>query len=490
MKYRYLLSVAIVVIGLLSHPCLSQTVTAGSTGTFPTLAAAIDSFRSGGSNESNPDLNVINLLDASYDEQLPNADVQLTINAASGGSTILLQQQSGDTDGWDLDPPAGELVELNDLIILPSATSTPADDLLELGPSGTGRVILNRCLISSNWSGGPASVDGLTIPGPPTTATAQMGDNGINIVGLGARVGLNECIVTGLGGPGSTPDNILASGGSIVSVTSCVISHSQRIGIQHNNSATILTITGTQNKPTIFYRNGYMGAITRAEAGVFAFGGGPLSIDHTIFAYNNDNGIGVDDDGPTWSSCSISYTAFAYNGQGAEDTDLAEEAGLNVGNGGTANIRLDHCTFIGHNAPAIYATTLTNPMSATDTIIAGNVGSGTAVFFASGGGGTVMLNYCAVIQSGGNALGATYEGPGTVLENNVISDDPQFISTTLFSGSAVDLDYLDIGNFAYGLAGAGALPLTGYGDYAAGPTPTPTITPIVAGTSGIWRDYR
>jgi len=49
---------------------------------------------------------------------------------------------------------------------------------------------------------------------------------------------------------------------------------------------------------------------------------------------------------------------------------------------------------------------------------------------------------------------------------------------------------LDIGNFVYGPAGAGGLPLTGYGDYAAGPTPTPTETPIVAGTSSTWRDYR
>ena len=69
----------------------AQTVTAGSGGDFGTLAAAISSFRSGGSNAGNPAPNVINCLDASYDEELPLIDVQLTINGKSPKSTILLR---------------------------------------------------------------------------------------------------------------------------------------------------------------------------------------------------------------------------------------------------------------------------------------------------------------------------------------------------------------------------------------------------------------
>ncbi len=434
----------------------SQTVSAGSGGDFATLTLAIESFLPGGSNESNTATNVINCLDASYDELLPLITVQLTINGTTGRSTIL-GQQNANLDGFTLDPPASETIELNDLILLPSTTGTPTDDLVDI-IGGTGsQVTFNRCVISSNFSGAPLSLDGVTAP--TATPDAQVGDNGINISAAAseATVDLNETVVTLACGPVTavTPDNILMTGAGKNTLNinaGSVLSYGQYRNIQANN-VDDLNILGTDSQPV------YLIGVDGTHIAHYLASTGATVIDNCIMAEGvaanrPDDAAGLDvqdaperpttitnsliinNDGPGIlvqnaynNTLVISNVTIAHNARGTGVNDTAQIILTDLG--GSANV------------------------SITDTIIAGGK---TGIEM---GTGTIDVSYSALVLQGPDTLAAPFTTGGTVNQTAVISLNPVFQETTdLFSS-----DLYDVHAATYGGQGSAGSDLAGGADY-------------------------
>ncbi len=436
----------------------AQTVTAGSGGDFTTLAAAITSFRTGGTNAGNTATNVINCLDASYDEQLPQIDVQLTINGASGKSTVLLQQSSdGDgNDGLALDLPADAVVEFNDLILIPSATSTASDDLIDVVDGLANSVItFNDCIISSNYSGAPANTDGFTAP--VGTATARVGDNGLNIITASDGLTVNisgTIIVDAAGPPAATADNILCTGGGAKTINitdGSIISYAQRLNFQHNGGT--LNITGTHDSPIYLikaqgtgYGHGIGIWLTRAFA---------VNLTYCIIADNTLNGVSIQSDGKT---VTMNHVIIANNGDvGLEVIHVTPASWDTV-------ITAENTTISGNAIDAVSPDTK-DQVTLPDEMVNTSVFTGCIV--ASGDNGfniaansTATAAYSALVMAGANALGAKKTGDGTLIESSVITSDPQFTETSNFLSTT----YFDVYNPAYGAAYNGS-PLSGGGDY-------------------------
>jgi len=454
MKYRaFLFCMAATLV--LHGQGFSQTVSAGTGGDFATLTLAIQSFQSGGSNASNPATNVINCLDPSYDELLPLIDVQLTINGAVGRSTIL-GQVNANSDGFELNPPASETIELNDLILLPSTTGTPTDDLISILGGTDSQVTFNRCVVSSNFSGAPLSLDGFTAP--TATPDAQVSDNGLNITGGFATVNLNETIVTLACGPVTsvTPDNILMTGADKNTLNinaGSVISYGQYRNIQANN-VDDLNIVGTKANPVILL------GPDGVQIGCYLLSTGNLVIDHCIMAdsvasvAHVDNAIAIDQQSPDRPT-SITNTLIINN----------NGPGIRLINNYNSTMVVKNVT-IAHNANGSSATVdvaqiLTDALGASanitieDTIIAGGK---TGIDIA---GGNINLSYSALVLSGPDALAAAIAGAGTVTQTAVITQNPVFQETSDLASS----DLFDVHAATYGGKGSGGSDLAGGADY-------------------------
>jgi len=440
-----------------------QTVSAGTGGDFATLTLAIESFLPGGSNEANGAPNVINCLDTSYDETFPQITVQLTINGAVGRSTLLGQENIA-SDGFTLDPPAGQEIQLNDLILLPSTTLTPFDDLVGIVGATGSQVTFNRCVVSSNFSGGPLSLDGFTAPtGAPT---AQVFDNGIDISDAGseATVNLNETVVTLAGGDATapSPDNILLTGSAknVLNINAgCVISYGQYRNILSHN-VDDLFIRGTPAQPV------YVLGADGVQIGSILTATGRLVIDECIIANgvataaHADYAAGVDIQTPDRPT-SITNTLIINN----------DGPGLLVQGNYSNNLIVKNVT-ISHNALGtgindvaqvlILNLGATPNISLSDTIIAGGK---TGIQM---GTGSINVSYSALVTEGTDALTAAVSGTGTVNQTAVISLDPIFLEIVNLGSS----DLYDVHSAAYGGQGSGGSDLAGGADYVGNMAPT------------------
>jgi hypothetical protein len=452
----------------------AQTVTCGSGGDFATLAAAINSFKTGGSNASNGAPNVINCLNATYDEMLPEINVQLTINGKAPRSTVILQQATeGDgDDGLAINLPETTQLDLNNLILLPSAASPPGDDLIDI--QGLAGSILNftNCIISSNYSGGPASPDGIT---PPVgTPTARCNDNGLNIyktATIDMTINISGTIIVDAAGPDTvlTPDNILMSSANpkiLNIINGSVVSYATRLNIQAG--AGTLNITGTHDKPIYIIKalnKGTNGTLDEGSGlGLWSTNVGSANLTYCIIADNVSDGVELQE---TNKTVTMNHVIIANNGR----------YGINIENiGGTgylSSVTAQNVTVSGNTGVSVVsATTTKDQVVLTDNLL--NPSSFTGCIIGKGDNGfnvgaTSIANasYCALVLSGPNALTAKKTGTGTLNESNVITDDPQFVETTNFLSPS----YFDVYNPLFGTAKNGN-PLVGGADYA-GATPTP-----------------
>ncbi len=440
----------------------AQTVTAGTGGNFTTLAAAINSFRSGGSNVADPATNIINCLNATYDEQLPQIDVQLTINGASPRSTIILQQASqGDgNDGLAINLPAAMQLDLNNLILLPSATSSPADDFIDIAGLDGSIVNFNNCIISSNHSGAPANTDGFTAP--VGTATGRCGDNGINIskgdtVTNGLTVNISETIIVDAGGPpgAGTVDNIMCTGAgtkTINVIDGSIISYAPRLNYQHNGGT--LNITGTHDNP-IYIIKGQDEAYGHG-LGVWTTNISSVNLTYCIIADNKMNGVSIEAGDKT---VSMNHVIIANNG------DVGLAVIVVAGQPWNTVITAENTTISGNAIDVVSPDTKDQVTMSEDLV---NTSIFTGCIFASGDNGfniaansTATAAYSALVLEGANALGAKKIGDGTLVESGVITSDPQFTETSNFLSST----YFDVYNSAYGAAYNGS-PLKGGADFA------------------------
>jgi hypothetical protein len=452
--YLVLLFLAVPVVAV-----WAQTVTCGGGGDFTTLAAAINSFKSGGSNESNPDPNVINCLDAAYDEQLPQINVQLTINGISTRSTILLQQASqGDgNDGLAINLPASTQLDLNDLILLPSTTSPASDDLIDIVGLDGSIINFTNCIISSNYSGAPASMDGLTAP--VGTATARCGDNGINVsnaLNTGLTVNVSKTIIVdAAGAPGSgTPDNILFTGAvaKTLNITDgSIVSYAARLNIQANGGT--LNVIGTHDKPIYIIKG--LDATYGHGIGVWTTNVAAANLTYCIIADNTMNGVTIQSDVKT---VTMNHVIIANNG----DVGLAV---IHVTPASWDTVITAENTTISGNGIGLVSPATKDQVAIPDAMV--SVSSFIGCIFASGDNAfniavnsTASAAYSAIVLEGPNALGAAKIGDGTLVETNVINSDPQFSETSDYLSSG----YFDVYNSAFGGAYHGS-PLSGGGDY-------------------------
>jgi hypothetical protein len=473
----------------------AQTVTAGSGGTFATLTLAINSFRVGGVNASDPAPNVINCLDASYDEPLPLIDVQLTINGKAPRSTVLMQQSTeGDAnDGLEISLPAATQLDLNNLILLPSVTTPPGDDLIDIQGLDGSICNFTNCIISANYAGAPASTDGITAP--VGTATARCADNGINIsktATTGMTINLSGTIVVDAAGPeGGTPDNILltaANPKTLNIIDGSIISYATRLNIQTNGGT--LNVTGTHDVPILIIEAQNAG-VTDADygdgLGIWSTNVGSVNLTYCIIADNVSDGLNIHQGEKT---VTMNHVIVANNGRyginildidavGYHSTVTAEDVTVS-GNQGVSVVPSPTPPAPGFSADQVVLTAnLLNPSSFTGCIVA-NGDNG----FSIGATSTANAINSAIVLAGPDALTAKKTGTGTLNETNVITDDPQFIETTNFLSPS----YFDVYNVVYSTAKGGS-PLPGGADYA-GVIITPTPTPLgFADVKGNWSVY-
>ncbi|MCC6546993.1 hypothetical protein IT570_07475 [Candidatus Sumerlaeota bacterium] len=246
-----------------------------------------------------------------------------------------------------------------------------------------------------------------------------------------------------------------------------------------SNLTTALNITGTQAKPVIFYKNGWMEdtANTARNEGI-QNDGTPFTIDHAYFIANFQEGIDKVGNG----GVTITNSYFAEN-----QTDLDTGSGTAPNGATAANLKLSGAgpTYAltnvtvfdnkgGSNANAI---NFTGPAASTlnmnNVVLAGTGDLGTIGGVAAS---AVNDTDVAYVATGPHATGLFTFGAGVTRTSlYLVSDDPLFVSTTFAPtwnglGNAVTGldDYLKVSNTAYNASRTpGASNLTGANPFVA-----------------------
>lgn len=434
-------------------------------GTYATIQAAIDSF----SGDVTPEDNVVRITTVGPYAEVITLTYPVTIRGDVGGGArpiILAQSNGGDGIVVNNGSPYNGL---ENLIILPDRTTSPTDDGVWVTAAGTECSLDNVLICPNNGSDQPVSTDGLSLP--DLTGATFFPDE-VLYVSTGAIVHATDTILTANVAPGTGHDLMLISGSAGAGSTinkGCIFSFSSRYGAQINNG---VTIRGTVDEPVVFAYSGFEPLNSPYTYTLGIFGGGTYALENVIFIGSDSDGLQVYDTvvGDTNALPSITHCAFVSSGN----------YGLNI-NTGTVPTSISECTFVG-NTNVLINSDPDVTITATDCIFAGT-GTLTANSIVNAASpATMTLTNCAVVQAGPYSVAAVTDA----ILVNVINDDPLFANIADW----LDPSFLDVYNGAYGAAGSGGAPLSGYGDYAAGPTPTPTITPIVAGTGTNWKDYR
>jgi len=434
-------------------------------GTYATIQAAIDSF----SGDVTPEDNVVRITTVGPYAEVITLTYPVTIRGDVGGGErpiILAQDNAGDGIVVNNGSPYNRL---ENLIVLPDRSSTPTDDGIWVTVAGTECSFDNVLICPNNGSDQPVSTDGLSLP--DLTGATFFTDECL-LASAGGILHCTRTIITANLAAGTGRDLLgcfSSSGAGHTINAGCIFSFGSRYCAQISNS---VTIRGTVEEPVVFAFSGFEPLNAPYTHTVGFFGGGTYIVENAIFIGSDSDGIQVYDTlvGDANALPSITHCAFVGSGN----------YGLNI-NTGTVPTSISECTFVG-NTNVLINIDPDVTITATDCIFAGT-GTLTANSIVNAASpATMTLTNSAVVQAGPYSVAAVTDA----ILVNVINDDP------LFSNIAdwLDPSFLDVYNGAYGAAGSGGAPLSGYGDYAAGPTPTPTETPIVAGTGTNWKDYR
>lgn len=432
----------------------AQTVTVAKTGSpdFATVQAAIDSFT--------PDpnagvANVIQITDSAVYDEVFTVAVPVTIEGTGGSAPILACQQNpiastGANDGFvveidNADSVADNTVTLRNLILIPSLTNTPADDLLR---SNNGNLTLNLedlVVTANDGANAPVHTDGVTPAANIGTAT-QVGDDSafIGPAGIGPAdtsvVNITNSVFSYASG-----DNLVCSGSAgTYNITGGAFTYGGRLGIQGNSNFNL--VSSPTDKTLVLNNEGF--------AGIW-------------FA-----GIGTDPrvvDGVVVSGTADTVAAIEFQNGGDQDATLANAiiansttAGIiiaavgNVGNTYT----IENVTFANNvGDPITVDAAATSTINIDDSIIAGTAGAGQ---INHAGSGTMTITNSALVGSGAFALNGTpTTGSGTINQSGVITDDPSFTNTT--DADAPSTLFYNVTDTAYSAAGTGGAPLIGGG---------------------------
>jgi hypothetical protein len=436
-----LLAAAVLAAGTTVASAATLTVAKSGTPNHSTVQAAITAAADG---------DVIQILDdAVYDEGI-SVTKALTIEGTGTNRPILALQAgptqvTGDTGGTDglvvfLSAPGS--VTLRNLILIPSATNTPADDLLRTGGTDLTITLENLLITSNNGSNAPVTTDGLSAAN--MTGAIQTGDDGIFLAGTNTIGTLTNVVVSHHQNAGTGRDGIVCSAASS-SVTigdGCVFSYNGRLGIQAN-AAQSFVINAPNNRVIVKGNAGFAGVWFAGAQATTRSINGLNSINNTGFGLEHQNRGAIE--------ANFSNMILANNG------------GLNfvVGEVGTGNTVVSDATISNGatNAMRINATAAGN-VTFTNSIFGGS-GSGTGIIEHLGTG-TLTLNNCAVVTSGLNRLAdPPTGGTGTIIQNSVINADPGFLqinNETLQS-------FFQVTSAAYETAGTAGSNLKGGGTF-------------------------
>jgi len=467
-----------VVVCVLLLPCLAwpatRTVAKSGTPDFSTIQAAIDFFRT-----SDPDPGVADTIDitdaAVYDEQI-TVDTPVTIQGNAVSRPVICAQLSGVSagDGIFISIATGTAndVTLKNLIVLPSRTSPPTDDVI-MSTGQNLNILLDNVLVApNNGSDAPVSTDGMTEVNldPPVQ---RIGDDcaflgsGAAPVGDGTTVTLRNTVLThaisATATPGVTGNDALVcsstnTGGYRIE-DGCVFSFCNRLGIQANGAAgTFFEVNAPTNRVLVLGNKGFAGiwfagssgGVQRDLKGINVIGNG--------FPYGG--GWGIEQQ---WSS-PVGITI--------EDAIIAGNSGpgLNIGSAGSPGpVTLNRVTIADNGTSHILVdAAYTAPINLTDCIVGGNGSSdGETNVVVHNGTGTMSLTGCGVILSPTSPMqlaGTGFVGTGTVNIVSAVYENPLFLETADYQSA----NYYDVQNNNFGTASATSGPLGGGGDYVGG----------------------
>jgi hypothetical protein len=438
----------------------AQTRTVAQSGTpdHATVAAALAFFN------PDPDAltpNVIQITDSAVYDEIFEITVPVTIEGTGASRPVLTARTNpaGDAnDGVRIDV-AGE-VTLRNLIIIPSTTTPPADDLVRSGPSAVTLTLEDLLVTVNNGSNAPVSTDGLTAVS--LVGAVTNGDDGLFLAGTGTVATLTDVVVTHIQNASAGDDGLVCSSAatSYTINDGCVFSYNGRLGIQAAGG-TSFVINAPTTRVKVLANQGFAGIwFAAAQTGTRSVNGCDVVGHATAAAF------GIENQNRGTIPFTLSNSIIANNAG----------KGLVVNTVGTGDTTLTNVTIANNGAEAIdYITASTGGVvTATDSIFAGNGSAAATQILQNNSTFSFTLNNCALVTAGPQALTAPGTGgTGTFTLNSVINADPMFAEIA----NANSASFFDVQNSAYATAGTGSTPLKGAADF----------TP--ASEAGIWSMY-
>lgn len=508
MKKALLLSTALA----LGTTAFAQTVTVDSNNaspdgvtTFNSLMAAIHSFQASGVggvgvNHGNAAADVINIAAGSvFDESVrinvradsadqAVLDEALTINgpgaadgtydapSATANAVIKLQDDTGSDSTYGFNDGfviiADVDVTLNNLTFVPSATNTPADDLVyidrETSGAGNMTVTFNGCVMTSaDGSGDPVVNSKAEALVDNTANIGGTNNNGAFLITYpdtneSLNTVLNDCVLShnagAVDGEGIIYQNdnnyTVGADGYTITVNSSVISYvsdvlvdvsygdntdadPEKTYVEFGGDSASAGPVDAKGGPTVIAYN--TGKVLWDPARWVALRG--IRYDNTIIAENDGNPV---------------LDASANTVLGISNSLVQTSAGADLiwlqGDGLHTKVQdATNSTFVGGTFIVNAAQAGGGSMTFTDCIIsnpAGNLLSGSGDF-------TVNFDYCGIDTTDNSGSFAS------VTVSNATLADPQFVSTNPASA-----DFLDVANTAYAGQSSTSGNLSGGADYA------------------------
>jgi len=437
---RKTLSVLAVALAL-GAPAFAQTRTVSKTsGDFNTLAAAVAFFTSSDPDTNAP--NIIQITDSSVYDEAISVTIPVTIEGVAATRPIIACQpapvQADANDGLVVSLGSPGSVTLRNLILIPSKTSTPSDDVLRMVGADSTFTLENILITANNGSDAPVTSDGLS--DPSLVGATVVGDDGAHFTGVNAVYNLTNFVASAV-----TGDGIVCGGsaGIVFNINDgCIFSYNGRLGIQAHGAFTInaptnrVLVLGNKGFAGIWFAGGHTVRIVNGANVVDNVvdgiehnndGGAPFSLSNAIIAGNGDDGLMINNTSVN-QPISISNVTIADNaGSPIEVADAA--------------------------SPLL---TVTAAITVSDSIIAGP-----GLELNHSGATAMTISNSAIVTAGPNALpSANNIGTGTINTASIINADPIFTSTTY--GTSL---FYNVTSGAYASAGTGSTALAGGGTY-------------------------
>ncbi|MDK2973627.1 MAG: hypothetical protein PWP23_3382 [Candidatus Sumerlaeota bacterium] len=435
--------VGLAAVALVS-PALAQTKTVGATGAdFTTISAALAFF----SPEPDAGLaNVIQIIDSGvYDEAISITGDMTLEGTGSSRPTIAAQMGPTQVDSGDgLCITAGN-VTLRNLIIIPSLTNTPTDDLVR-SASTCGDIVVDNCVLTANdGSNAAATLDGLAdVTGTPTLVGDDLifpqSSTSVTIVDSVFAYASGDGIVCS----SSTPSYFINDG--------CVFSYCGRLGIQASADQRFV-INAPTNRVLVLGNKGFAGLWFAGDQAVERSVNGCNVLNTTSATAGQGWGMEVQNRGTVGGGFpAATFSNMIIAGNSAQ--------GVIIGSVGDTDTTFTNVTIADNLGAAVeVATTVVGNVTFNDSILAGN-GTGTDQTVNNVDTGVLNINNSAIVTAGPFALTGT-AGTGTINQTNVINGDPEFVETANISS----VSFYDVNALSYAGAASASSNLGGGADY-------------------------